>query len=46
MPYMWMPGKPKKKDKTHVNLMTPANNILPDITPLALGMQPTPENVF
>ncbi|MBU2227204.1 MAG: hypothetical protein KJ936_05975 [Proteobacteria bacterium] len=37
MPYTWMPGKPKKKDKTHVNLMAPVNNILPNITPLLSG---------
>jgi hypothetical protein len=32
-----MPRKPKKKHKTHGNLMTPVNNILPDITPLLSG---------
>ena len=37
MPYTWMPGKPKKKYKTHGNLMTPVNNILPEITPLLSG---------
>ena len=37
MPYTWMPGKPKKKDKTHGNLMAPVNNILPNITPLLSG---------
>ena len=37
MPYTWIPGKPKKKDKTHVNLMAPVNNIMPDITPLLSG---------
>ena len=34
MPYTWMPGKHQKKHKTHGNLMTPVDNILPDITPL------------
>ena len=34
MPYTWMPGKPNKKHKTHGNLMTPVDNILPDTTPL------------
>lgn len=34
MPYTWMPGKPKNKHKTHGNLMTPVDNILPDTTPL------------
>ena len=37
MPYTWMPGKPKKKHKTYDTLMTPANNILPEITPLLSG---------
>jgi hypothetical protein len=37
MPYTWMPGKPNNKHKTYGNVMTPANNILPDITPLLSG---------
>ena len=37
MPYTWIPGRPKEKYKTHGNLMTPANNTLPDITPLLSG---------
>lgn len=34
MPYTWMPGKPQNNNTTHSNVMKPANNILPDITPL------------
>ena len=34
MPYTWMPGKLTKKHKTHANLMTPIDDMLPDITPL------------
>jgi hypothetical protein len=37
MPYTWIPGRPKEKYKTYGNLMTPANNTLPDITPLISG---------
>ena len=37
MPYTWTPGKLKRKHKTLGNLMTPANNTLPDITPLLSG---------
>jgi len=37
MPYTWMPGKPKKKYKTHDTIMTSVNNILPEITPLLSG---------
>src|SRR5659263_76896 len=37
MPYMWIPGNPREKCKTHDNLMTPVNDILPDITPLLSG---------
>ncbi len=37
MPYTWMPGKPKEKHKTHDTLMTPVNDILPEITPLLSG---------
>lgn len=34
MPHALIPGTPKKKHPTHGNLMTPVDNILPDITPL------------
>ena len=37
MPYTLMPGKPKKKRNTHGTIMTPVNNILPEITPLLSG---------
>jgi len=33
----WMPGKLEKKHKTHANLMTPVDKIMPDITPLLSG---------
>ena len=37
MHYTWIPGSPKEKYKTHGNLITLANNTLPDITPLISG---------
>jgi hypothetical protein len=37
MPYTWMPEKSKRRHKTHDTLMTPANNLMPDITPLLSG---------
>jgi Transposase DDE domain len=37
MPYAWIPGKPKRKHETHVNLMAPVNSVFPDITPLLSG---------
>ncbi len=37
MPYPWIPGKVKQKQKTHVNLMAPVKSVLPEITPLFSG---------
>jgi hypothetical protein len=37
MPHTWIPGKLKKKRNTHYTIMTPVNNVLPDITPLLSG---------
>jgi hypothetical protein len=37
MPHTWIPGKLKKKRNTYYTIMTPVNNILPDITPLLSG---------
>lgn len=37
MPYVWMPGMPKKNRNTFWNVMLPLKNTLPDVTPLTSG---------
>ncbi len=37
MPYTWMPGCRKDKDKTYLNLMRPLNTTLPGLTSLTSG---------
>jgi hypothetical protein len=34
MPYAWMPGSQTRKHDTHLKLMLPLNNTLPDLDPL------------
>lgn len=37
MPYAWMPGYQTRKHDTHLKLMLPLNNTLPDLAPLTSG---------
>jgi hypothetical protein len=37
MPYTWMPGSQTRKHDTHLKLMLPLTNTLPDLAPLTSG---------